>query len=175
MCLSILLVLLAALAPTIPAQAPDPVKKELQALQGTWELVVFENDRQVFEKRGIEKEFDKDAPVRILHIDGEKLRLGKGERAKPYTLRKGGKPKSGTYSVDPSVSPGRMAISTGSEGGLFGGVMTFEGIYRLKGDRLEICVVWSDHSELPKDFSVEKGNGWCWLLVYERVAKKDGM
>ena len=173
MCRSILFVLLAGLGATTQAQAPDPVKKELQTLQGTWALVVFENDRQVYEQRGIEKEFDKEAPIRILHIDGDKLRMGKGDKAESFTLRKGGKPKSGTYSVDPSVSPSRMSISM--DGGLFSrGIMTFEGIYRLKGNRLEICVVWPDHGEFPKDFSVKKGESLRWLLVYERVAKKDG-
>ena len=174
MCRSILLVLMAMLVPTALAQTDDAVKKELRALQGTWTLVVFENDRQRLDQKGIEKEFEKTATLLLLHIEGDKLRMGKGENAQSFTLRKGGKPKEGTYHVNPSVSPSRVSISTGSEGGLFGGVTTFEGIYRHRGDRLEICVVWADRAELPTDFSMKPGASWRWLLVFERMTKKDG-
>jgi uncharacterized protein (TIGR03067 family) len=173
MCRAILLVLMGGLVPTALAQTRDPVKKELRALQGTWALVVFENDRQRLDQKGIEKEFEKTAPVLLLHIEGDKLRMGKGENALSFTLRKGGKPKEGTYHVNPSVSPSRVSLSTGSEGGLAGGVITFEGIYRLRGDRLEVCVVWIDQAEFPKDFSMKAGVSWRWLLVFERITKKD--
>lgn len=156
-------------APATMAQKEDPVKKELKALQGTWTLVFFENDRQLLERKGIEREFKK-GELR-LQIEGDKVSLEQGERTQSFTFRKGGKPKDGTFHVDPAASPKRVEFSQGGGGGLFGGLITFKGIYRHMGDRLEICVVWSDRAEPPLDFTMKPGVEWRWLLVYERIKK----
>ena len=97
------------------------------------------------------------------------VRLGEGEKADSFKLRKGGKPKERTFQVNPTASPKRLEISTGSEGGLFGGTITFEGVYRLKQDQLEICVAWTAHAERPVDFTMKPGVSWRWRLIYERV------
>ena len=166
----LLLLVMATTALSDTAQQEDPAQKELRSLQGTWKLVTFENDRQCLERRGIEREFDKQAPLLILHIKGDMVRLGEGDRAADsFKLRKGGKPKEGTFHVNPTASPKRLELSMGSEGGLFGGTITFEGVYRLKQDQLEICVAWTAHTERPVDFTMKPGDSWRWRLMYERV------
>ena len=168
----LVLLVMATTVQSATAQQQDPAQKELRSLQGTWKLVTFQNDRQCLERRGIEREFDKDAPQLILHIKGDMVRLGKGDKAESFRLRKGGKPKLGTFHVNPTASPKRLEISVGSEGGLFGGTITFEGVYRLKQDQLEICVAWTAHAERPVDFTMKPGVSWRWRLVYERVKSK---
>jgi len=71
--------------------------------------------------------------------------------------------------VNPTASPKRLDISMGSEGGFLGGTITFEGVYRLKQDQLEICVAWTDQAERPVDFTMKEGVSWRWRLIYERV------
>ena len=164
-----LLLVMATTVLSATAQQEDPAQKELRSLQGTWKLVTFENDRQCLERRGIEREFDKQAPQLILRIEGETVRLGEGDTADSFKLRKGGKPKVGTFHVDPMASPKRLEISMGSEGGFLGGPFTIEGVYRLKKDQLEICVAWTAHTERPVDFTMKPGDSWRWRLIYERV------
>jgi uncharacterized protein (TIGR03067 family) len=168
----LLLLVMATTALSDTAQQEDPAQKELLSLLGTWKLVTFENDRQCLERRGIEREFDKQAPQLILHIEGDMVRLGEGDKADSFKLRKEGKPREGTFHVNPTASPKRLELSMGSEGGLFGGTITFEGVYRLKQDQLEICVAWTAHAERPVDFTMKPGVSWRWRLVYERVKSK---
>ena len=150
-------------------QQEDPAKKELQSLKGAWKLVAFETDRHVWERRGIEKEFDKNSPLLLLHIEGALVRLGEGDMAISLKFRKEGKPRKDTFHVNPAASPKRLDLSIGSEGGLFGGVFTYEGVYRHKDDQLEMCVAWTDQEQAPVDFTMKSDVSWRWRLVYERV------
>src|SRR5262245_46980680 len=97
----LLLLVMATTVLSATAQQEDPARKELRSLQGTVKFVTFENDSQILERRGIEREFDTQAPLLLLHIEGDKVRLGEGDKALSFNLRKGGKPREGTFHVNP--------------------------------------------------------------------------
>jgi uncharacterized protein (TIGR03067 family) len=114
-------------------------------------------------------EFEKWARKLALHVEGEKLVFGEGEGRTQFTLRRRGKPRDGTVWLDPVTKPKRFDITFGSRGGLFGGSMTFEGIYRLKGDRLEVCCVLTPQETRPTTFTTRPAQEWRWIVVYRRA------
>jgi uncharacterized protein (TIGR03067 family) len=168
--LSILLLLLAALPGAGPAQQPpagDAVQRDLQAAQGTWELVRYESQGKVWGPEGIARDFQGRGRELLLRIEGDKLFVGEGKGRETYRLRRGGRPRDQTFWLDPTQAPKRCDISFDC-GFLSRGTATFEGIYRLRGDRLEICL--GHHPEArPGRFSAGPDHEWLWLLVYRRV------
>src|SRR6266511_383815 len=142
--LSILVLLLAALPGAESAQQPpaaDAVQLDLQAAQGTWELVRYENQGKVWGPEGIARDFAGKGRELLLRIEGDKLLVGEDKAQKPCRLRRGGRLRDDTFWLDPTKTPKRCDISTGSDWGFLShGTAHYEGIYRLQGDRLEICL-----------------------------------
>src|SRR5207247_1534130 len=74
--LSILFLLLAALHRPGSAQQPvagDAVKRDLQAAQGTWQLVRYERHGKVWDREGIARDFKDQGRELQLRIEGDKL------------------------------------------------------------------------------------------------------
>jgi uncharacterized protein (TIGR03067 family) len=170
--LSILVHLLAALTGAGSAQQPlagDAARRDLQAAQGTWELVRYENHGKVWGPEGIARDFEGKGRELLLRIEGDKLFVGEGKDQQLCRLRRGGRPEDHTFSLDPTKTPKRCDISTGANWGFMArGTAHYEGIYRLQGDRLEICVAHHPNTR-PTRFSADKDHEWRWLLVYRRV------
>jgi uncharacterized protein (TIGR03067 family) len=170
--LSFLYLLLTALPGAGSARQPpagEAVKRDLQAAQGTWELVRYERQGKVWGPEGIARDFEGKGREMRLRIEGDKLFVGGGKDQKPYRLRRGGRPRDHTFWLDPTQTPKRCDIGFGSDWGFLSrGTANFEGIYRLRGDRLEICL--AHHPEArPTRFIAGADHEWVWLLVYRRV------
>jgi len=108
----------------------DAVKKEMDKLQGYWEVTAAEG-------AGL----DADAKQLKLVFTGDKLAFSKGNKAV----------HEATYKVDPSQKPRTIDIThvTGPQQG-----KTFRGIYELEGDQLKIC--WSgDGEKRSTEFAVK--------------------
>src|SRR5262245_5028442 len=167
--LNILFLLLATLPGPCSAQQPsaaDAVKRDLQAVQGTWKLVRYERQGKVWDRKGIAREFKDQGRELQLRIEGDKLFLG--EDQKPYRLRGGNQPQDHTFWLDPTTTPKRCNISSSDWGFLSRSTGDYEGIYRFQGDRLKICL--AHHPEArPKRFGASPDHEWLWLLVYQRV------
>lgn len=167
--LSILLLLLAGLHGSGSAQQPpagDALKRDLQAAQGTWKLVRYERHGKVWDREGIARDFKDQGRELQLRIEGDKLFLG--EEQKPLRLQRGDQPQDHTFWLDPTTTPKRCDISSSDWGFLSRGTSTYEGIYRFRGNRLEICL--AHHPEpRPKRFGASPDHEWLWLLVYQRV------
>lgn len=165
---SILFLLLAALHGPGSAQQPragDAVKRDLQALQGTWKLVHYERQGKVWDRKGIARDFKDGGREFQLRIEGDKLFLGADQ--KPYRLRASDQPLDHTFRLDPTTTPKRCDISS-DWAFLSRGADNYEGIYRVKGDRLVICL--AHHPETrPKQFVASPDREWLWRLVYRRV------
>ncbi len=165
---SILVLLLAALHGSGSAQQPparDAVQRELRAAQGTWILVRYERQGKVWYRYAIRRDFKDHGRELQIRMEGDKLFLGDDQ--KPYRLRSGDQPHNLTFWLDPTATPKRCDLSFAS--GIFGpGMTTYEGIYRLQGDRLEICI--AHHPEArPTKFTTGPDHEWLCLLVYQRV------
>jgi uncharacterized protein (TIGR03067 family) len=134
-----------ALVPTARADdKAEAVKKELEKLQGEWQLVSAERDG----KKIPEDKF-KDESVTL---EGDVL-----------TVTKGGKlMQTCKMTLDPTTSPKSFVreVTDGVNKG-----MKFHGIYELDGDTLTGCHTVSD-KERPKEFSSKNGAS---LFVHKRV------
>jgi uncharacterized protein (TIGR03067 family) len=144
----------------------DAVAEELKALQGAWILIAYEGEGKRRDRKTFAKELGKEPPP--LHIEGGKLTFGEGEDRAEFLLRRGEKPKDFTYHLDPTKEPKEFDLTEPQGFFLSGATYTMKGIYRLKGDRLEVCVVVTSQEKRPKDFTTEE-NSWRRLLIYERV------
>ena len=134
-----------ALVPTARADdKADAVKKELEKLQGDWQLLSAERDG----KKIPEDQF-KDEQVTL-----------KGD---VMTVTKGGKlMQTSKMILDPTTSP-RSFVREVTDG--VGKGMKFHGIYELDGDTLTGCHTVID-KERPKEFSSKNG---ARLFVHKRV------
>src|SRR5207249_7691820 len=105
----------------------------------------------------------------LLRIEGDRIFLGEDKAEKPSRLRRDGRPRDHTFWLDPTKTPKRCDISIGSDWGFLSpGTAHYEGIYRLQGDRLEICLAHHPNTR-PTQFLADKDHEWRWLLVYRRV------
>ena len=169
---SILILLFAALPGADSAQQPpadDPIQRDLKAVQGTWELVRYERQGKTWGRKGIARDFKEKGRELLLRFEGEKLLVGEGKDQESARLRRGERLQDHTFWLDPTKTPKHFNINIWSDWG-FGarGTLHFEGIYRLQGDRLEICVAHHPNAR-PTEFRVDKDHEWQWLLVYRRV------
>ena len=87
------------------------------------------------------------------------LKLDNGK----YEVSVGGEPDKGTYTLDATTKPKRMAI-TGTAGPNSG--KTFPAIYELKGDTLRICYDLSG-AKRPTEFKSIAGTR-LFLVTYNR-------
>jgi uncharacterized protein (TIGR03067 family) len=148
--------LLAALATVgllvVPgAVRADDAKKDLDKLQGTWEITEVVNSGKA--------------------IAGEKLKGGqvvfKGDE---MTIKEGDDdkdPRKFTVKLDPGKKP-RALDATALNRDQKGSVSP--GIYELDGDALKICSPNDDSKERPKAFKSEEGSSVI-LLTLKRVKK----
>jgi uncharacterized protein (TIGR03067 family) len=122
----------------------DAFKKDMEALQGKWQLVSMQRD-------GESVDVSKDAS-RV--ITGDKYEL---------TLRPG-LSIEGTYKIDPTAKPKKME-TTASTGPYKDQELL--GIYELSGDTLKICYA-PPGKERPTEFKTKDGSGWI-LTVHKKV------
>jgi uncharacterized protein (TIGR03067 family) len=139
-------VLLTAGALVLAGGEPDPVKKELANLQGTWQTVSVE-------------------------IDGEPLRGGfKGDRmeikGEGFLLVSRLGNVGGVLKVDPTKRP--KTIDTETIVGENKGTKAL-GIYVLDGDKLTVCYA-PEPNPRPTEFRTTPKSGRS-LVVYKRVKK----
>src|SRR4051812_43906786 len=112
--LSILILLLAGLPGVISAQQPpaaDAVQQDLQAAQGTWELVRYERQGKVWGPEGIARDFKDKGRELLLRIEGDRLFVGEGKDQMSSRLRRGGRPQDHTFRLDPTKTPKLVDIS----------------------------------------------------------------
>jgi uncharacterized protein (TIGR03067 family) len=127
----------------------DAVKKELQALKGTWRVI----SREVDGKKASEEEL-------------KGVTLTRDETGK-FSVRRGDKLiVAGVIKIDPTKKPKTTDVTY--TGGEFKG-QTALGIYEIEGDTYRGCVA-RPGGERPKDFSAKAGSGHS-LIVYKREKK----
>jgi uncharacterized protein (TIGR03067 family) len=165
------LLLVVGLAPAAGTDRADPVQQELKALQGTWTLESYEYEGKRLSRKATIKEFGGEDRLPDLRIEGDKIIWVSPDHSTAYTPLGSGKPKENTYSFDPKKSPKTVDIHYDAPGFLRGGgVATIRGIYRIKGDRLEVCCRPNSRTEeeRPKDFTTDD-NESDRLVIYKRV------
>ena len=165
------LLLVVGLVPAAGRGRAAPVQKELKALQGTWTLESYEYEGKRLSRKATIREFGGEDRLPNLRIKGDKIIWVWPDHSTEYRPLAGGKPKQGTYSLGPKKSPKTVDIHYLSSGFLGGqGVATLRGIYRIKGDRLEVCCRPDSRKdeERPKDFTTDD-NDADRLVIYRRV------
>jgi uncharacterized protein (TIGR03067 family) len=161
--------LIKRMADLVPPATDHQIEAELKALQGAWALVGYEREGHRLSPEEFAKEFPNEGAKLGLQIEGAKLILGTGEGRKEFAYRRAGRAKEWTWQLRPAQTPKAFDISTVETGLYVAGTWTFEGGYRLKGERLEVCGVFTLlNEERPTDFSTKPGS-WRRLLLYERV------
>lgn len=132
----------------LAADAKDDAKKELKAMEGTWQVTSMENDGQ--------KTPEEEAKQFKVILKGNE-----------YTLKQlDNTVNQGTFKIDPSKKPKTIDIMP-KEGDNTGATM--KGIYELKGDTQKAC--WgSPDKDRPTKFSSEGGYT---LIVYKKIKKEE--
>jgi uncharacterized protein (TIGR03067 family) len=142
-------ILSVSLALIADAPKDDAVKKDLEALQGSWKAVVLESNGQ-------------NAPVEMLK---EFKVLFKGDR---MIINPGRANRTSTFKLDPSKKP-KWMDATPQEGQAKG--KSLPAIYELDGDTLKICFDNKHISDKrPTDFKTAPGSGLA-LFVLKREKK----
>jgi uncharacterized protein (TIGR03067 family) len=126
------------------SQAGD-AKDDLKALQGTWDLVYFEQDGKEVKLQGETKTV----------ITGDKFVVKRGD-----TVIAGG-----IFKLDPSKKP-KAVDTTYTEGPDKG--KTFKGIYQLDGDMEKFCRAGSPEDARPTEFKTRSGTSAI-VAVYKRA------
>lgn len=128
----------------VAADAKDDAKKDLDAMQGKWQLASLERD-------GKSVDVPKDA-----------IRTVKGDT---YTINpRPGVTIEGTYKLNADAKPKQIDITptTGDNKG-----KTSLGIYEINGDTLKIC--WAPSGkDRPTEFKSAEGSG-VFLAVHKKV------
>jgi uncharacterized protein (TIGR03067 family) len=133
--------------PPVKARA---VKKELQALMGTWRLI----SREVDGKKIGEEQFK---GVILTH-----------DAAGQFSVRHGGKVfVEATVRLDPIKKP--KAIDVSFTGGESKG-KTVLGIYEIEGDTFRVCHARPE-GERPTAFSTRARSGHTLIVIYQREKK----
>lgn len=137
------LVSVAALILSAPASKGDPIKAELKALEGTWELISMEEEGQPAPEKALKS-------ISIVIKDDKLMVLADGKVIKAYvmTLDPTKKPKT----MDWKPAPG--AEEKGKEA---------NGIYKLDGGQLTICL--DEVGQRPTEF---KGGDKRAIIVLKR-------
>jgi uncharacterized protein (TIGR03067 family) len=123
---------------------PDKVQEEKEKLRGTWKLVAREADGKAADAEDLKGITYQVTDDKVVARQG-----GEGAAEYPYRLDPGKAPKE----IDLFV-PGAMLAGA-----------HHQGIYRLKGDRLEIC--WAEAFNAPRPKELKGGPGHT-LIVLER-------
>jgi uncharacterized protein (TIGR03067 family) len=133
------------------AGSGEAVKKDLEALKGTWMVVSAEKDGK--------KLTDEQLKGITLTYDGAgKTSVKKGDQLL----------FEGTIKIDPTKKPKTLDATQTSEGENKG--KTFLGIYEIQGDTLKICSAEPAKKDRPAEFSSKPGSGH-FLRVYKREKK----
>jgi uncharacterized protein (TIGR03067 family) len=166
---------LVGLAPAAGPKRINPAQQELKALQGTWTLESYEYEGKRLSRKATIKEFGGEDRLADLRIEGDKIVWAWPDRSSDvFKPLAGAKPKQGTYSLNPKKSPKTVDIHYLASGFLGGQSLgTLRGIYRLRGDRLEVCCRFDSRKEdeRPKGFTTDD-NDANRLLIYKRVMAK---
>lgn len=123
----------------------DAARKDLERLQGTWNVVSTERDGMALdpeEFRGWNALYD-----------GDSLTLRVGDQVR----------RRGIVTLDPARTP--KAINTWDLDGPYQD-QTVPGIYELEGDRLKLCFARPGEAR-PTEFTTKAGTGFV-FVVYER-------
>jgi uncharacterized protein (TIGR03067 family) len=132
-------VLLAVVFASASVVAGGDAKADLKKLTGTWSIVSAQ-------KGGGELPANELKELRLI-FNGDKLSARFGEKS-----------KDGTFKIDPSKKPKQIDITLMDK--------TAEGIYRFKGDNLELCL--SEPGEpRPTEFKSAEGSK-TFLFVLKR-------
>ena len=117
---------LAGLLLGVPApKEEDPVKAEMKALEGTWQVIdLQENGRPVGEKDLV-----------LVIVDGKLEVLSGGQLSKAYTI-----------TIDPAKKPKTIDLTSTKDKD-----RQARGIYKLEGDQLTICLE-EGTDKRPADF-----------------------
>jgi uncharacterized protein (TIGR03067 family) len=131
---------------------PASAGSDKEQLQGSWALFSIEVDGKVTPAR--------DLKAGRLALDPRLV--VKGER---YTLYLGKSPVFMTYRLDPAHTPKQITLTI-REGRAKG--QTFQGVYRLEGDRFTICRPMNPGKERPTVLATRPGSGLI-LGVWKRA------
>ena len=125
----------------------DAVKKELDALQGTWNFVTVElaGVKQPRQKRG--------EPFQTITFRGDKFEVKRGEAAI----------RSGTVKIDPTRKPKTLDLTV-AEGEGKGAAQL--GIYELEGNTFKLCLD-PEGKKRPAEFQSTEAAGYS-LAVLQR-------
>ncbi len=142
----------ALLAVVATARPQDEAsKKDLQAMEGTWTVVVHEADG-----KKLSAEEAKKADSKLI------VKAGK------YTVYFGDKEiAAGTIKLDAAKTP-KQIDAIADEGP--GKGMAMPGIYEIKGDAMRVCFA-QPGKDRPREFRTQEGTGQL-LLGYKRVKKE---
>jgi uncharacterized protein (TIGR03067 family) len=127
------------------ASSRDAARKDLAALQGTWNLIAMETEGDMVPP----EQFKGWHAV----YEGDALTLWSESEARRH----------GITTLDPSRSP--KAINTWDQDGPYDD-RTVPGIYELNGDSLRLCFA-RPGDQRPTEFTTKRGTGFL-LVVYER-------
>ena len=137
------------------APIDDPVKKELQLLQGTWAIAGKEFMGQEATKEEVAK-----LRAEIVIKDGKwVLWSDDNETTKKEIVWEA------TIKLDLKAKPKALDL-TYTTGELKG--KTDKAIYEITGDTLKVCYAFDEGDERPTEFA-GKGNGKALFLTYKRV------
>ena len=134
------------IAMALVAPARDTAQEELDALQGTWQVVSYERDGKPGDAKAIE---------------GRTLVVDKGTFVDAQAGKTLGK---GTLTLDPAASP-RTIDALFTEG--FPKGKTSKGIYERDGDTLKACAA-TIGKDRPTNFTAPAGSGRM-LVTYRRA------
>jgi uncharacterized protein (TIGR03067 family) len=138
-----IVLILAAVAAVAGGPAPD--KKDLDKLQGTWQMQSGTNE-------GKEVSADEAAKVKIT-FEGNKATL----KDRNSTLK-------ATVELDQTAKPATIDFNIEKD------KETIKGIYSLEGDNLKLCIALPG-TDRPKEFASKAGSGETRLLVLKREKK----
>jgi uncharacterized protein (TIGR03067 family) len=128
----------------------EAVKKDLEAMKGTWTVVSAERDGKKFTEEQLKD-------VTVTFDAGGKV----------SAQRQGQPIFEGTVKIDPTKKPKTVDATQTSEGDNKG--KTSHGIYEIEGDTMKICSA-EFGKERPTEFSSKPGSGH-FLRVYKREKK----
>jgi uncharacterized protein (TIGR03067 family) len=143
----------AALLPAVAQEKGDPVKKEMELLEGTWNFVSVVQDGTKQPRRKMGEDFQ------TITFQGDKFEVKRGDKVL----------LSGTQKLDPGKDPKTIDLNV-TEGEGKGTVQL--GIYELKGDTFTTCLD-PQGKKRPKEFQSLADSGLL-LLVMQRE-KKEGV